>query len=42
MKYDLEGWILEDDVCKTGLSAYVRGLLKEQMTSVFVLEYTTG
>lgn len=27
MKHDLEPCILEDDVCKTGLSAYIGGVV---------------
>lgn len=34
MKHDLEAWILEDDICKTGLSAYAGGLFEEQVTSI--------
>lgn len=42
MKHDLETRILEDAICKTGLSAYIRGLFEEQMTSVSMPKYMTN
>lgn len=42
MKHDLESCILEDDICKTGLSAYIGGLFEEQMTSISLPKDTTN
>lgn len=42
MKHDLETCILEDGVCKTGLSAYIGGLFEEQMTSISMPKYVTN
>lgn len=42
MKHDLETCILEDDICETGLSAYIGGVFEEHMTSVSMPKYITN